>query len=330
MEFLSDDQAAVYAQFNGDPSRAELERFFFLDDAVRQRRHRGDHNRVGFAVQLGTVRFLGAFLTDWTTTPRGVVQYVADQVAPDADVDRLMSRYMEREKTPLEHSWEIRESLGYRDFGAAEAAAREFLEARAWTRAERPSQQFDQVVAWLRTEKVLLPGAVDPRRHRIPRRRWQPPRHAGLPDLSVDHRDAALLPRQEPFADRLGDDRLHPAIQPTPSPRIRARRHEVSRAARAGTKPLRQNVHLAAGNSQFGSCLVDRCHPAATPAPANVVRTPGQAMDDLSLPQHPNPPRGKHRQCPSARMVPPRRRAQLTATLCNARLGQEHPIADDF
>jgi hypothetical protein len=160
VEFLSDEQAAAYGQFDGDPSRAELERFFFLDDADRLRVQvrRGDHNRVGFAVQMGTVRFLGTFLLDWMITPLSVVRYVADQVAPSAEADGLMRRYVERQKTPLEHSWEIRESLGYRDFASAELDAREFLEARAWTRAERPSQLFDQVVAWLRTQKVLLPG----------------------------------------------------------------------------------------------------------------------------------------------------------------------------
>lgn len=33
VEFLSDEQAAVYGRFHGCPSLAELERFFFLDDA---------------------------------------------------------------------------------------------------------------------------------------------------------------------------------------------------------------------------------------------------------------------------------------------------------
>ena len=134
-------------------------------------------------------------------------------------------------------------------------------------------------------------------RHRVPRRRGQSPRHAGLPDLAVDHRDAALLPRQEPFADRLGDDCLHPVVQPTrPPAAVGACRHEVSRAARACTKPFQQHVNLAAGNSQFGGCLVDRCHPGATPAPASIVRTLGQAPDDLSLPQHSIPTRGMQRQ----------------------------------
>lgn len=160
VEFLSDEQAAVYGQFSGEPSRPELERFFFLDDADLRRVQvrRGEHSRVGFAVQLGTVRFLGMFLSDWAKVPPGVVRYVADQVVPAAQVEGLMHRYATRDKTPLEHSWEIRDALGYRDFPSAEGMTREFLEARAWTRPERPSQLFDQVVAWLRTEKILLPG----------------------------------------------------------------------------------------------------------------------------------------------------------------------------
>ncbi|GGQ35758.1 hypothetical protein GCM10010140_77150 [Streptosporangium pseudovulgare] len=34
VEFLSDEQAARYGACVGAPSRAELERFFFLDDAA--------------------------------------------------------------------------------------------------------------------------------------------------------------------------------------------------------------------------------------------------------------------------------------------------------
>jgi hypothetical protein len=35
MEFLSDAQVAEYGRFDGVPSRADLERFFVLDDADR-------------------------------------------------------------------------------------------------------------------------------------------------------------------------------------------------------------------------------------------------------------------------------------------------------
>ena len=66
VEFLSDEQVAAYGRFTGELSAGEVERFFYLDDADRNliARRRSDHHRLGFAVQLGTVRALGRFLED--------------------------------------------------------------------------------------------------------------------------------------------------------------------------------------------------------------------------------------------------------------------------
>ncbi|MEO3781368.1 DUF4158 domain-containing protein [Micromonospora sp. B11E3] len=79
VEFLSDDQASAYERFVGDVTRSELEGLFLLDGTALDliANERGEHNRLGFGLQIGTVRYLGHFLTEdpWEL-PWSVVEYV--------------------------------------------------------------------------------------------------------------------------------------------------------------------------------------------------------------------------------------------------------------
>jgi TnpA family transposase len=158
VDFLTDEQASAYARFAGAPSRTELERFFFLDDADRSvvEKRRSDTNRLGFAVQLGTVRQLGAFLADPVDIPTQVVDYVAGQLG--IGDPSCLKTYAGRDKTRLEHQWEITRLHGYRDFASAEAELSTWIGDRAWTTGEGPRTLFGGAIGWLRERRVLLPG----------------------------------------------------------------------------------------------------------------------------------------------------------------------------
>jgi len=161
VEFLSDEQAAGFGRFVGEPLRADLDRFFYLDDADREliAVRRGEHNCLGFAVQLGTVRFLGTFLADPLDVPWGVVEYLAAQLGfVDSSV---VKKYAQRLPTVHEHAREIRAVYGYRDLaGRAAGELSAFVYSRAWTHGERPTVLFEHAAAWCRRERVLLPGVT--------------------------------------------------------------------------------------------------------------------------------------------------------------------------
>jgi hypothetical protein len=68
-----------WGRFSGAPTDEQLSRFFLLGpgDLERVDRARSEVTRLGYAVQLCTVRFLGAFPADPSQTPPAVVRHVA-------------------------------------------------------------------------------------------------------------------------------------------------------------------------------------------------------------------------------------------------------------
>ncbi len=116
VNFLSKEQERKYGRFTEEPSDLQLARYFHLDDTDRVmiNRKRGDHNRLGFAIQLCTVRFLGTFLANPIDIPSIITGYIGKQLNI-SDISCL-PRYMKRSKTHEEHANDIKQYYGYKDF----------------------------------------------------------------------------------------------------------------------------------------------------------------------------------------------------------------------
>lgn len=137
VSYLSPAQRESHGRFAGDPSADELGRYFHLneDDHALIAQKRGDHGRLGFALQLTTVRFLGAFLDDPAEAPSAVLQMLSHQLG--IGKPGCISRYREN-----------RLQLG------------RWLYTLCWTGTDRPSVLFERAKDWLLTHKVLLPGTT--------------------------------------------------------------------------------------------------------------------------------------------------------------------------
>jgi hypothetical protein len=214
--FLSDEQRARYRRYVGNPNEEQLARHFHLDAADRELlgQMRGAHNRIGFAVQLGTARFLGTFLDDPTETPAAVIKTIARQLgeasAPSLDFYR-------NGRQRWRHTATIREHYGFRDLEEDKAAGfrlTRWLYVLCWTGEDRPGLLFDRATTWLLAHKVLLPGIttlerlIGRVRQRATLRLW----HRLTSALTDDQRQklVALVASDDDTANTLDDLRTTP------------------------------------------------------------------------------------------------------------------------
>jgi Domain of unknown function (DUF4158) len=107
--------AAPVRPFTGEPSADHLARYFHFDDTDKAfiRSRRGDHMRLGVAVQLGAVRFLGTFIDDLTEAPTRVQSFVGKQIGIKPE-DKIAA--YQASQWRWRHEIEIRERYGYQAF----------------------------------------------------------------------------------------------------------------------------------------------------------------------------------------------------------------------
>jgi len=158
VEFLTDAQAATYGCYSQPPSPGELDRSFLLDDKARGliESKRLPHTRLGYAVQLSTLMFVGTFLADPTDAPTEVLDYLAEQL--DIADPSCVKAYRVREMTRIGHAREIRDAYGFVEFAGMQDELVRWVADRAWTGGDGPKALFDGAVTWLRERRVLLPA----------------------------------------------------------------------------------------------------------------------------------------------------------------------------
>ncbi|NET62067.1 MAG: Tn3 family transposase [Symploca sp. SIO2E6] len=157
VQFLSQAERERLQSFPDEITPNELITFFTLSeqDLTLVKKRSGDHNILGFALQLGTLRYLSFIPDNFPKLPSVVVNYVAEQLNISPSV---LSLYGERSQTRTNQLQEIQDYLRFRKANKAD-----YQELGIWLleRAmehDRPLLLFQLLIKKLETSKIIRPG----------------------------------------------------------------------------------------------------------------------------------------------------------------------------
>lgn len=122
--------------------------------------HRGDVNRLGFAVQLSYMRYPGIVLGVKEVPDQALLDWTASQLKIDP---KLWDDYGKREQTRREHLQEVQKIFGYKSFssGYQRTAVEDLIPLALQT--DKGITLAQALIESLRSKKILLPsiGAME-------------------------------------------------------------------------------------------------------------------------------------------------------------------------
>lgn len=157
-ELLTPAQRTQLNEIPEELSQRELSRYYtFSNEEIEVvNRHRGAANRLGFAVQLGFLRYPGRPLSPQEDVPLHILAHIGQQLGISPAVMQDYARI--RDTTRREHLAEIRRVFGYRVF-----TLREYRELNQWLLPTALSTDkgillVEALIQEMRNRKIIVPG----------------------------------------------------------------------------------------------------------------------------------------------------------------------------
>lgn len=158
VQFLSEAEHKSLNRFPSEISSEDLNRFFLLSDRELSilKQLRAEHNRLGFALQLCCLRYLG-FFPEELQLPEAVINYVAQQLQL---IPELLVFYGQRSSTQREHQRKIQALLEYRRASTSDLLSLEqWLTERALEH-NQPLLLFHMACKHLKQQKIIRIGTT--------------------------------------------------------------------------------------------------------------------------------------------------------------------------
>jgi TnpA family transposase len=158
VQFLSEAEHKYLNHFPTEISSEDLNRFFLLSDKELTilKQLRAEHNRLGFALQLCCLRYLG-FFPEKFQLPERVIDYVAQQLQL---IPELLVFYGKRSSTQREHQRKIQALLGYRRASNSDLLSLEQWLIERALEHNQPLLLFHMACEHLKQQKILRIGTT--------------------------------------------------------------------------------------------------------------------------------------------------------------------------
>ena len=156
--FLTAAERDRWQRFPAAIPQDDLAVYFLLseDDQREVNRQREPFNRLGYALQLCTLRYLGFVPTDFTATPEVAVTFVADQlgIAP-----RVLAQYDNR-RTQSDHRRYVRAYLGFRTATPLDLYGLQTWLGERALEHDKPTLLLQLACEKLHRERIVRPGVT--------------------------------------------------------------------------------------------------------------------------------------------------------------------------
>jgi len=156
-QFLSAAERERLERFPREIAERDLNTFFTLSaaDIAALPIYSAPQHRLGFALQLCVLGYLGFSPPDLTTAPAGAVAYIADQL--DLDPASL-ARYGLRAHTRTDHFQRVLAYLGFRKAGLEDLRRLETWLVERALEHDRPTLLLQLACERLRQAQLVRPG----------------------------------------------------------------------------------------------------------------------------------------------------------------------------
>ena len=158
VQFLSEAEHKSLNRFPSEISSEDLNRFFLLSDRelIILKQLRAKHNRLGFALQLCCLRYLG-FFPEELELPESVINYVAQQLELTSE---LLAFYGKRSSTQRNHQRKIQTLLGYRRASVTDTLSLEQWLVERALEHNQPLLLFHMACEYLKQQKIIRIGTT--------------------------------------------------------------------------------------------------------------------------------------------------------------------------